>query len=218
MKLDLKKTTPFKATKHSAIINRSAIRSLAISGYGDPNQAAFSTDIEAMYTLAYEIKMAFKKEMLQFDSVPDRVTDYVVPPLQGYWTISTDAQIKGTWEKSDLVYQLEIVIPDSVPADFITRQMDNIQAIKSSTNPRVRDVTLIELPAQEVAHILHQGPYDDEPESFTKLSDFLTENNYVRTSKNHREIYLSDARRTAPEKLKTILEVAVQSNSAIKTK
>jgi len=211
MKFDVKKTPSFKATTKPEIIFRPEMRALTISGMGDPNQAAFGVDIEAMYTFAYGIKMAYKKSMANQTDDESLLTDYVVPPLEGYWTISEAAQAKGSWDKSDLVYRLELVIPDAVPESFIKTQMSEVLTKKAGSNPRLSDVALLTLPAETVAHILHKGPYDDEPVSFDKLNDYLTTEGYVRSSKNHREIYLSDARRTAPEKLKTILEVAVSN-------
>lgn len=169
-----------------------------------------------MYAFAYGIKMAYKKMMANdiFSSleVNETIDDYVVPPLAGYWTISEEAQLLGAWDKSDLVYRLELVIPDAVPLDFIHERMGAIKAEKAAENPRINDVILATLPAETVAHILHVGPYDDEPTSFAMLEAAIQTNGYRRINKEHREIYLSDTRRTAPEKLKTILEVAVSPN------
>jgi len=66
-----------------------------------------------------------------------------------------------------------------------------------------------------VAQILHIGSYDDEPETFEKLALFIKEKGYRRTSKEHKEIYMSDPRRTAPEKLKTILRVTVEQDKSV---
>lgn len=215
-KFDFKKTPTYKATKKPQIITRPSLFALTISGTGDPNQAGFQTDIQAMYAFAYGIKMAYKKMMANdiFGSLEadEPINDYVVPPLAGYWTISEEAQSLGAWEKSDLVYQLELVIPDAVPLDFIHERMEAIKAEKLDENPRVNDVVLATLPAATVAHILHVGPYDDEPATFDKMEAFITAEGYRRTSKEHREIYLSDTRRTAPEKLKTILEVNISKS------
>lgn len=212
-KFDFKKTPTYKATKKPQIITRPSLLALTISGTGDPNQAGFQTDIQAMYAIAYGLKMRFKKlmanDLFGLNIFESTINDYVVPPLAGYWTISTEAQALGAWEKSDLVYRLELVIPEDVPLEFIHENMTKIKADKESENSRVNDVMLATLPAEQVAHILHIGTYDDEPATFEKMSEFINAEGYRRTSKEHREIYLSDTRRTAPDKLKTILEVSV---------
>jgi len=215
-KFDFKKTPTYKANKKVQIITRPSMLALTLAGSGDPNRDSFQTDIQAMYTFAYGIKMAYKKMMannpLSILSVDDPVNDYVVPPLAGYWTISEEAQLLGAWDKSDLVYRLELVIPDAVPLTFIHERMPTIQAEKSAENPRINDVVLATLPAETVAHTLHVGPYDDEPTTFATLEATIQAEGYRRINKEHREIYLSDTRRTAPEKLKTILEVAVSTS------
>lgn len=216
-KFDFKKTPTYKATKKAQIITRPSVLALTITGTGDPNQSGFQIDIQAMYALAYGIKMRFKKlmanDLFGMNMFESPITDYVVPPLSGYWTITEAAQALGAWDKADLVYRLELVIPDEVPLDFIHASINEIKADKSTENPRVNDVMLATLPAETVAHILHVGAYDDEPKTFDKMAVFTQAEGYRRTSKEHREIYLSDARRTSPEKLKTILEVSVSKEA-----
>lgn len=216
-KFNFKKTPTYKATKKAQIITRPSFLALTITGNGDPNQPGFQTDIQAIYALAYGIKMRFKKlmanDLFGMNLFEPTITDYVVPPLSGYWTISESAQSLGAWDKSDLVYRLELVIPDEVPLDFIHASIEEIKADKATENPRLNDVMLATLPAETVAHILHVGSYDDEPETFDKMAVFTQSEGYRRTSKEHRELYLSDARRTTPEKLKTILEVSVSQEA-----
>ncbi|QIL50495.1 hypothetical protein G7084_03685 [Weissella coleopterorum] len=204
MKYDLKKENIFKATRKPAALLRPSVKVLSLIGQGDPNQPGFAVDVKALYAAAYAVKMKYKqsKHGNEYD-------DYVVPPLQGYWSISKQAQQKSQWSKSDLIYRLELQVPDFVSDTFINDQLDDVKENKSDI-PRLNDVKLHVVDSVPVVHVMHVGSYDDEHTSFQIIQDYLDLNDLIRTSKNHREIYLSDARRTAPDKLKTILEVAVQ--------
>lgn len=209
MKFDIKKTAEFKATRTPKIIERPRRRVLCIDGFGDPNNDHFEAYVKAMYACAYGIKMGYKK--MQADSIEGDNRDFVVPPLQGYWSISEAAQKAGIWSKDDFVFRLEIVIPDFVSSDYIQRKIDET-VISKPNILRIKDVYVGEIEAVTSCHILHVGPYDTEPESFKVMNDYLVAKGYDRTSKNHREIYLADVRKAKPENLKTILEVTVQEN------
>ncbi|WP_307994610.1 GyrI-like domain-containing protein [uncultured Weissella sp.] len=204
MKFDIKKTSGYHATKKPQILERPGYRCLCINGAGDPNGEDFSVDIQAMYACAYGLKMGYKKSGIKANDFDD----YVVPPLQGYWTINERAQKLGTWTKADLVYRLEIVIPEFVPDAFIQETLAATQTAKADVE-RIDQVSIGTIAPAKICHILHVGPYDDEQNSFDTMHAFINAHGAVRTSKTHREIYLSDARRTAPEKLKTILEVTI---------
>ncbi|WP_185696047.1 GyrI-like domain-containing protein [Weissella viridescens] len=208
MKFDIKKTIGYHATKKPQIFERPGYRCLCIDGAGDPNGSDFSINIQAMYACAYGLKMGYKKSGINAQAYDD----YVVPPLQGYWTISEAAQQRGTWTKADLVYRLEIVIPDFVPDAFIHETLEATQSAKADI-ARINQVYLGAIAPANVCHILHVGPYDEEQASFDQMQAYLDAQGAMRTSQNHREIYLSDARRTAPEKLKTILEVTITEES-----
>lgn len=208
-KFDIKKTEEFKATRKPTIINRPRRQVLCIDGVGDPNNDQFEEYVKAMYACAYAIKMGYKKT--HANTIEDIPSDFVVPPLQGYWSISEAAQKAGTWTKDDLVFRLEIVMPDFVSLDYIQRKIDETIKLKKDIL-RVKDVYVGEIEAVTSCHILHIGPYDTEPESFEVMNDYLVKQGYTRTSKNHREIYLGDVRKSKPENLKTILEVTVQQN------
>lgn len=208
MKFDIKKDIEFKTKKKPQIFERPERLALCIEGTGNPNDLGFASDVQAMYATAYGIKMPFKKAVSNKEIISD-FDDYTVPPLQGYWTISKDAQERGSWTKDDLVYHLEMVIPDFVPLDFIEEKLEKTKENKADIS-NIKNVYLGKVDSALVCQILHIGPYDEEPKTFLTMDDYINNQGYKRTSKEHREIYLGDVRRAKPENLKTILQVGVE--------
>lgn len=127
----------------------------------------------------YAIAYPIKMAYKQMSSHDSHYTDYVVPSLCGDWPISEVAINHGNWAKTDFVYTLR------------------------------RKVTVISLPSQEVVQMLHVGSYEEEQRTFDYLTMFLEDQQLQRNSKTHTEIYLSDARRTAFDRLKTFLQINV---------
>ena len=112
MKFDLKKEgkTELNKTRRPALLTIPSHYYLAITGTGDPNTMNFGDHIAALYAIAYPIKMAYKKA----PSHDSHYTDYVVPPLCGDWSISEAAINRESWDKTDFVYTLRIMIPLSI--------------------------------------------------------------------------------------------------------
>lgn len=137
MKFDIKKTSGYHATKKPQILERPGYRCLCINGAGDPNGDDFSVDIQAMYACAYGLKMGYKKSGIKAENFDD----YVVPPLQGYWIINERAQKLGTWTKADLVYRLEIVIPEFVPDAFIQRPWQQRKRQRLTSSALIKSVS-----------------------------------------------------------------------------
>ena len=175
---------------------------LVLDGVGNPNHATFADDIETLYSLSYGIKMLTKKGV-----TPDGYFDYTVYPLEALWK-----QIEHTeqFDKNNLQYRMMIRQPDFVTPDVLEAAIINVSKKKSL--PRFKDVRLELIEEGTCVQILHVGPYDDEPESFMKVEEFCSANNLQRVNNEwHREIYLSDARKVKPAKLKTVLRVQVKS-------
>ncbi len=175
-----------------------------ISGAGNPNSPFFAEYIGVLYALSYAVKMSPKK-WLQ----PDGYFEYTVYPLEGVWDISDEAKknYNGTINKDDLLFTLMIRQPAFVNNDFA----QDMIALTKKKKPHdlldtVRFETISDGPCVQMMHL---GSYDNEPESFTLMEEFAANNNVRRVSKVHREIYLSDARKVAPEKLKTVLRFKV---------
>ena len=178
-----------------------SMKFLVLDGVGNPNHAAFADDIETLYSLSYGIKMLPKKGV-----TPDGYFDYTVYPLEALWK-----QIEHTeqFDKNNLQYRVMIRQPDFVTPDVLEAAIINVSKKKSL--PRFKDVRLESIEDGDCVQILHIGPYDNEPESFMKVDELCTAHNLQRVNDEwHREIYLSDARKVEPAKLKTVLRVQVK--------
>lgn len=183
-------------------INIPAYNFLTISGKGNPNNPEFAEYIGALYPICYGIKMGLKK-----NPVLDNYYDYTVYPLEGVWDISHEA--KKTYQentklnKDDLVFTLMIRQPDFVTEKYA---LDVIEQAKiKKPNPLFDKVKFQKIIEGNCIQMLHVGSYDEEPVTFKTMEDFAKNNGLKRKSKVHREIYLSDFRKIAPEKLKTVL-------------
>ncbi len=176
-----------------------------IEGNGNPNDNFFSEYIGVLYSLSYGIKMSPKKGM-----EPKGYFDYTVYPLEAVWDINENAKqmFDGTLNKNDLVFKLMIRQPDFVVHDFAMQILE--QTKKKKPHELLEQVKFEELTEGDCIQMLHIGSYDSEPESFKIMENFAEQNNYSRTSKSHREIYLSDPRKVSPEKLKTVLRFRIE--------
>lgn len=175
-----------------------------IKGQGNPNDAFFSEYIGVLYSLSYGIKMSLKKE-----NVLDGYFDYTVYPLEGVWDITDEAKksFNGVLDKDSLVFKLMIRQPDFVNKDFADFILE--QTKKKKPHDLLDKVKFESIEEGACIQMLHLGSYDDEPASFKLMETFAENQKLVRKSKVHREIYLSDVRKVAPEKLKTVLRFKI---------
>ncbi|WP_334351725.1 GyrI-like domain-containing protein [Companilactobacillus sp. HBUAS56257] len=180
-------------------------RFISLPGVGDPNKDGFQQRIQTLYPVAYGIKMAYKKFAVNKDFEFD---DYVVFPLEGVWSLTKKGQQLDYLDKDEFAYDVMIRVPDFVPDEIIKSAIESVSVKKDL--PLLPKLEIKEYPQMEVGQILHVGKYDDEPASFEKLDQLVEESGKKRASKVHREIYLSDARRVAPDKLKTILRYKIE--------
>lgn len=189
------------------VITLPAYKFITISGEGNPNSAAFSEYIGALYSVAYAIKMTYKK----LNTTPPNYVDWTVYPLEGVWDITDQAkqEFTGTINKDDLVFILMIRQPDFVDDSFFNEMLAFTKNKKP--NPLLNQVKFESISEGKCVQMLHIGSYDNETASFNIMEAFAKEQNLVRESKMHREIYLSDFRKVAEEKLKTVLRFKVQS-------
>jgi hypothetical protein len=188
-----------------SLIDLPAFKFFTIKGEGNPGSDAFPAYITTLYALSYAVKMSPKKGI-----APDNYFDYTVYPLEGVWDIRDEAkkQYKGTINKDDLVFNLMIRQPDFVDDSFA--QMIIERTKKNKPSPLLEEVIFEEISDGKCIQMMHLGSYDNEPASFKQMEAFAEEQGYQRVSKVHREIYLSDARKVAPEKLKTVLRFQIQ--------
>ena len=179
---------------------------LAVRGQGDPNQddGEYKEAIGLLYGIAYTIKMSKKG-----DHRIEGYFDYVVPPLEGFWW---QDGVKGVdyARKSDFRWISVIRLPD-----FVT-EADFSWALKEAAGKKKTDYSKVEFfPYEEglCVQCMHLGPYDDEPETVSRMHAYMEREGYaldITDQRMHHEIYLSDARKTAPEKLRTVIRHPVR--------
>ncbi|NND06381.1 MAG: hypothetical protein HKN87_08370 [Saprospiraceae bacterium] len=180
---------------------------ITIAGEGSPASESFSNFIGVLYSVAYAIKMNLKRNSVK----PTGYCDYTVYPLEGVWDLNEEARqnYDGTFNKDDLVFKLMIRQPGFVKATFF-KEMIRITKVKKP-NELLDYVQFKEIKDGLCVQMLHMGSYDDEPQSFAIMEEFASKENLQRTSKAHREIYLSDFRKVPSDKLKTVLRFKVQN-------
>jgi len=176
-----------------------------IKGKGNPNDDFFPEYIAVLYSLSYAIKMSPKQGM-----APKNYFEYTVDPLEGVWDIDEDAkeQYDGTLDKNLLVFNLMMRQPDFVTSDHANEMLERTKKKKPHDLLDKVEFTIID--EGLCVQMLHKGSYDNEPESFRRMELFSQEQNLKRISHIHREIYLSDARKVAPERLRTVLRFQVK--------
>ncbi len=182
------------------LVSVPAFNFYTIEGQGNPNDAHFAEYISVLYSLSYAVKMSPKKGL-----APDGYFDYSVYPLEGVWDLTDEAKkaYNGTFDKNDLVFKLMIRQPDFVDEQFAAKMIELTK--RNKPHQLLEQVKFETIAEGECIQMLHIGSYDNEPASFNLMEQFANERSYKRTSKTHREIYLSDARKTQPDKLKTVL-------------
>jgi hypothetical protein len=173
---------------------------LMIDGHGDPNVAqAYQEALAALYAVAYKIKFASKQALGR---------DYVVPPLEGLWWAEDMSTFTAARDKRAWDWTMMIMTPDWITAEMVEEAIEIAGAKKElSALAQLRFETYDEgLSVQ----ILHVGPYDAEGPTLARLHQtWLPANDYVEDGKHH-EIYLSDPRRTAPDRMKTVLRQPIR--------
>ncbi|MBI3135086.1 MAG: GyrI-like domain-containing protein [Bacteroidetes bacterium] len=204
-KTDLTKTDKkwYKASTSPEIIHFDKACYLAIDGKGDPSGAEYANDLRALYAVAYALKFKHKEQQ----------QDFVVAKLEGQW--SFDEKKYGYPQmdaapllipRSEWIYRSLIRLPEFVSAKSVREAVSQVLAKKDI--PAAEKVHFFELPESYFVQILHLGAFEKEPDTLKKLKAFMDEKEFVKNGLHH-EIYLSDFRKTAPEKLKTILREPV---------
>ena len=199
-KIDFKKELPSYKAKvgKPEIINVPPANFLMIDGKGDPNTSIeFKNAIEALYSVAYTLKFMVKKGSIGID--------YGVAPLEALWWANDMNDFlyakKDNWQWTAMILQ----------PDFITtalfQEAENTAKQKKNL-PGLPKLRLQQFNEGTCAQVLYIGPYADEGPCIQNLHQFATNNGYALHGKHH-EIYLSDQRKTAPEKLKTIIRQTI---------
>jgi len=167
---------------------------LMVDGRGDPNkEKSFSEAVEALYSVAYTAKFMFKED--------EEVPDYVVPPLEGLWWAEDMEAFEGG-RKDEWLWTLMILQPKWFSKKTLAEAQKKLRGKKDL--PGLDKLRLESFREGKAAQIMHVGPYSEERATIEKMFAFIKEQGHTLSGKHH-EIYLSDPRRCAPEKLKTIL-------------
>ena len=180
---------------------------IAVRGCGDPNaeDGAYKQSIELLYGIAYTIKMSRKT-----DHKIEGFFDYVVPPLEGLWWQEGMNDSIDYNDKSSMHFISMIRLPDFV------RKEDFDWAVKEATKKKKKDFSKVEFFTYDeglCVQVMHVGSYDDEPATIQLMNEFVTQNGYtadINDVRLHHEIYLSDPRKCAADKLKTVIRHPVR--------
>ncbi len=183
------------------IVEIPSMNYIAVRGKGNPNEeeSDYKKSIGLLYGIAFTIKMS-KKGNHQIEGY----FDYVVPPLEGFWWQENTADIDYS-RKEDFHFISVIRLPD-----FVTKA-DFEWAVQEASRKKKEDFSKVEFLTYNeglCVQCMHIGSYDDEPETIQRMNDFLAEQGYetdITDKRLHHEIYLSDARRVAPDRLKTVI-------------
>jgi hypothetical protein len=198
--IDLKKALkPFysaSATK-PAIIDVPVLSALMVDGTGDPNSPAFQEAVGSLYSVAYTLKFALKKQ---------KAVDYPVMALEGLWSAGDPAAFLSD-KRDEWQWTIFIVLPDVVTGKDVAEAVAAVK--KKAKFPRFPEVRFEKFAEGKAAQIMHVGPYSAEGPTIESLHRFIAEQGYKLRGRHH-EIYFGDPRRSAPEKLKTILRQPVE--------
>ena len=175
---------------------------IAVRGKGDPNEegGAYKQAIGVLYAVAYTLKMSDKT-----DYRIKGFFGYVVPPLEGFWWMEDGDSGLDYTRKEDFQWISVIRLPDFVTAEDFAWAVETAALKKKTDCSAVRFLTIEE---GLCVQMMHTGPFDAEPETVAIMDRFLEENEYendINGQRLHHEIYLTDARRTPPEKYRTVI-------------
>lgn len=187
----------YRARQTPELVDVPEFSFLMIDGQGDPNVSErYREAIQALYAVSYTLKFAFKRA---------GGPDYRVAPLEGLWSFeemtSFPTAAKAAWGWTMMIRQ-----PPEVTRQVLEETVPEVAEKKQL--PAARELRLERFAEGRVAQVLHVGPYADEGPTIERLHAFIEEQGYVKRGSHH-EIYLGDPRRTAPERLKTILRQPV---------
>ena len=180
---------------------------IAVRGMGDPNQegGAYQSAVSILYAVAYTLKMSYKT-----DYRIEGFFEYVVPPLEGFWwqegTDGVDYRDKSTSHWISVIR-----LPE-----FVTKK-DFDWAVEEAARKKKLDCSLAEFLTIEeglCVQIMHIGPFEHEPSTVALMDQYIAENGYandMNEARRHHEIYLSDARKVAPEKRKTVIRHPIRT-------
>lgn len=200
-KIDFKKTLDSYCAKPGEfrIVDVPRMQYLMIDGHGDPNSSpAYAEALSALYPVAYKVKFASKRDLGR---------DYVVPPLEGLWWAEDMDSFTTRRDKSQWDWSMMLMVPDWIDQEMFEAAVG--QVTSKSSPARIGEVRLESLSEGRCVQTLHIGSFDDEAGVLARMHrDFIPGHGYHLSGKHH-EIYFSDFRKVAPERLRTLLRQPV---------
>jgi hypothetical protein len=191
---DLKRL--YRARQAPELVDVPELEFLMLDGQGDPNVSGrYREAIQALYAVSYTLKFALKR---------GGGVDYRVAPLEGLWwaeVMTRFSENKSAWHWTMMIRQPPEVTPELV-------EEAAAEVARKKRLPAARELRLERFAEGRAAQVLHIGPWADEGPTIERLHAFIEEQGYAKRGRHH-EIYLSDPRRTAPERLKTIVRQPV---------
>ena len=186
------------------IINVPEIIFAAVDGKGEPNykDGEYGEAVKILYAIQYTIKMSKKTQ-----NTPEGYFDYVVPPLEGFWTVKNKEDIKN---KSKFIWTSVIRLPEFVNKRTFEWACNEVTNNKNINTEKAKYIKIKEGLCVQCMHI---GSFDEEPRTMEIIEKYISENNYandINTERHHHEIYLSDFRKVEKEKLKTVLRIPIK--------
>ncbi|HVD98498.1 MAG TPA: GyrI-like domain-containing protein [Cytophagaceae bacterium] len=207
MKTDLTKLFPtyYKAGTSPELVELGEANFLSIAGKGDPSSEFFASRVQALYTVAYAVKFYYKKEG----------SDFTIAKLEGLWWFDTKkfgehftiSEVPQLIPRQEWHWELLLRLPDFVSSDQVKKIRMEVFAKKKMLD--ITEVEYVTMKEGKAVQMLHEGSFANEPASLEKMQQFMQDHQLQKTGMHH-EIYLSDFRKTAPEKLKTILREPVR--------
>lgn len=193
------------------IVNVPPANYIAVRGVGNPNEegGAYQQAIGVLYAVAYTLKMSYKT-----DYKIEGFFEYVVPPLEGFWWQDGICGIDYS-DKSTFHWISVIRLPD-----FVSKE-DFEWAVKTAAKKKKIDCSsagFLTVDEGLCVQMMHIGPFDEEPATVALMDEYLEENGYVTdfTDKRlHHEIYMSDARKVAPEKWRTVIRHPIRKKETV---
>ena len=191
------------------IVNVPTANYIAVRGKGNPNtpDGEYQQAISVLYAVAYTLKMSYKT-----DYKIKGFFEYVVPPLEGFWW---QENVSGVdYGNKDSFNWISVIrLPDFITKTNFEWAVENASKKKKLDCSKAEFITIDEGLCVQIMHI---GPFDNEPESVAIMDAFLEENGYendINEKRLHHEIYMSDARKVAPEKWKTVIRHPIRKKS-----
>lgn len=205
-KIDLTKLykTYYTAPTKPQLVTFEEISYLTIQGQGDPNGPTFAQATEALYTMCYGVKAIYKKAE----------RDFTVAKLEGLWWVNYDYSERDplTVPREEWLWKLLIRQPDYVTSEAVEQARQVSLSKKKELSDLTTSIRFETLHEGDCIQMMHVGPYSEEPVSLKLMEEFMQQHGLLMNGLHH-EIYLSDPRKTAPEKMKTILRHPVRHPS-----